>query len=107
MTENSNIRFNIKRLRKEKSLTLEELARKIGSTKSYVWDLENKPSIRPSADKVYKLSVALGTTVEHLMGMSDNPKEEFDQVFFREYKGLKPQTKKQLKAILDALKDDN
>ncbi len=32
----------IKELRKEKGLTLEQLAEIIGSGKSYIWDLENK-----------------------------------------------------------------
>ena len=32
----------IKELRKEKGLTLEQLAELIGSGKSYIWELENK-----------------------------------------------------------------
>ena len=94
----------IRELRKKKSLTLEALAEEIGTTKSYIWDLENKPSIRPSADKVYKLAVALGTTVENLIGISENADEAEDKVFFREYQNLKSETKQQLRAILHALK---
>ena len=104
---NSEIGSKIRQLRKRKSLTLESLAQEIGSTKSYVWDLENKPNVRPSADKVYKLALALETTVEDLMGISKNPDEVKDQVFFREYQGLKPKTKQQLQAILDALKKND
>ncbi|BCO30026.1 transcriptional regulator [Thiohalobacter sp. COW1] len=94
----------ISELRKSKGLTLEGLAKKIGSTKSYVWELENKPGIRPSAETVYKIAVALETTVEDLMGKPINADDVQDQVFFREYQGLKQETKKQLKSILDALK---
>jgi len=53
---------------------------------------------------VYKLSVALGVTVEELM--DTKPADEKDQVFFREYKQLKPETKNQLKKIMEAIKND-
>jgi len=89
-------------LRKKRNMTLQELADAIQSTKSYVWELENKPGIRPSADTAYKLAVALGVTVEDLMGRT--PEDQDDQVFFREFRGLRPETKKQLKTILEALK---
>ena len=94
----------IRELRKNKGLTLEALAEKIGSTKSYVWELENKPNIRPSATKVYKIAVVLETTVEDLMGESVSADEVEDQVFFREYHELKLETKQQLKSILNVLK---
>lgn len=88
--------------RENKKMTLQGLADEIGSTKSYIWELENKPNIKPSAQTVYKLAVALGVTVEDLLG--EETTDQNDQVFFREYKGLKEDTKKQLKNILDALK---
>lgn len=98
----------LERLRTGQELTLEGLAEKIGSTKSYIWELENKPNIRPSASLVYRLSIALGTTVGVLMGESE-PEDlsEEDQVFFRNYEQLKPKTKKQLSRIMDALMDDD
>ncbi len=90
------------RTRPKKAITLEELAKKIGSTKSYIWELENKPGIRPSAETVYKLAKALEVTVEELM--DNRPADAEDQVFYREYKHLKPATKRRLKEIMDALK---
>jgi transcriptional regulator with XRE-family HTH domain len=102
MMNNSFQQKRLADLRQERKMTLQELANAIQSTKSYVWELENKSGIRPSADTVYKLAIALGVTVEDLMG--DIPQDQEDQVFFREYKGLKSETKKQLKNILDALK---
>lgn len=105
MTESFGER--LRRLREQADLTLEKLAVEIGSTKSYVWELENKPNIRPSADLVYKLSIALGTTVGVLLGeTAPSDLAEQDQVFFRNYEKLKPQTKRQLSRIMDALIDD-
>ena len=94
----------LSRLREERGLTLEALAEEIGSTKSYVWELEKKPNIRPSASLVYKLSVALNTTVGVLLGETAvQDAAEEDQVFFRKYQPLKPQTKRQLADIMDVL----
>ena len=98
----------LKRLREEAGLTLQALAEAIESTKSYVWELENKPNIRPSADLVYKLSVALDTTVGVLMGEAAvGDLAEQDQVFFRNYQELKLDTKKRLSRIMDALMEDD
>jgi len=48
----------LKKLRKSKNLTLEQLAKKIGSCKSYIWELENKnPNI--SGSKLLSLAHVL------------------------------------------------
>ena len=44
----------IKRLRKGKGLTLEQLADRTESSKSYIWELENKNVPRPSAEKTFE-----------------------------------------------------
>ena len=98
----------LQRLRKKNKLTLEELAIKTDSTKSYVWELENKPNIRPSAELVYKLSKVLNTTVDVLLGeKSIDEMSEKDKVFFRRYQPLKQETKDQLARIMDALIGDD
>lgn len=98
----------LQRLRVKRGLSLEKLAKKVDSTKSYVWELENKPNIRPSAELVYKLSKALKTTVDVLMGEKE-PQDlpEKDQVFFRNYQQLKPDTKEQLTKIMDVLAEED
>lgn len=98
----------LQRLRKRRNLTLDGLASQIGSTKSYVWDLENKPTIRPSADLVHRLATALDTTVGVLMGeAAPDDVPERDQVFFRNYQKLQPDTKRRLSRIMDALMEDD
>ncbi len=98
----------LSRLRLEKKLTLEELAAEIGSTKSYMWELENKPTIRPSAELVYKLSKALKTTVAVLLGEKDHHElPEEDAVFFRGYQKLKDDDKKRLSRIMDVLMEED
>ena len=103
----NEIGHRISELRKEKGMTLEALAEKIGSTKSYIWGLENKSTIRPSAEKIYRIAVELDTTVEYLLGKSLSDDDNESQVFFRDYRKLNPETKKQLKSILRVLKNSS
>lgn len=94
---------NLYNARKSKCFTLEKLAEKVDSTKSYIWTLENKENPNPSMELVKKLAKELEVTVEYLVGKRPNDE---DQVFFREYTDLKPETKHQLRNILKALKEE-
>ena len=91
-------------MRKSKKLTLEELATRVGTTKSYIWELENKPNIQPSAALVTKLANELNCTVEHLMEGEGN---DADRIFFREYQQLNDDTKSTLSKIMKSLKDND
>ena len=72
----------IKARRTELKLTLEEVAKLIGSGKSYVWELENKNIARPSAEKLLKLAEALQTSMSYLLGTEENfPKEDLRDKF--------------------------
>ena len=53
--------------RERLQLSLEDLAKRIGSTKSYMWELENRDVSRPSAEKVFKLAEVFGVTAEYLL----------------------------------------
>lgn len=92
----------IRELRNEHGLSLEQLAQQIGSTKSYIWELEKKPKIKPSAEIVSKLANALNVTMDFLM--NEQKTSDKDAVFFREYTELSDTTKTQLMHILQALK---
>lgn len=92
----------IRELRNERGLSLEQLANIVGSNKSYIWELEKKPDIKPSAELVSKLAQALNVTMDSLM--EESRENDRDIVFFREYKSLKEETKAQLMSILQAIK---
>jgi transcriptional regulator with XRE-family HTH domain len=57
----------IKQLRKLNKLTLEQLAKKAGTCKSYIWELENSLKLDVSARILHGISKALNTTVENLL----------------------------------------
>ena len=98
----------IRALRKQKKLSLEQLADLADSSKSYIWELENKDDPKPSAYKIGKIAVVLEVTTDFLLTESvATPGEEvIDEAFFRKYKSMPDGTKKRLRKILEAWDDD-
>lgn len=99
----------LKDLRKQKGLTLEKLADMAGLSKSYLWELENRESQRPSAEKLTSLADVLGVAVSYFIEEDVRAPEERhrDEAFFRNYQKLEPEAKEQLRRILDTFKTKN
>ena len=96
----------IKEERERLDLSLEQLGERIGSAKSYMWELENKESVRPSAEKVFKLANAFGVTPEYLMDDSGRVQRNVDQAFFSKFQKLSDSKKKFLYKFMDTLDDE-
>ena len=98
----------IRRQRKRLGLSLDEFAELAESSKSYIWELENKDDPKPSAEKIGKIASVLEVTTEFLLTESTTPpgEEVIDEAFFRKYKSMPEGTKKRLRKILDAWDDD-
>jgi transcriptional regulator with XRE-family HTH domain len=93
----------IRQLRKEKELTLEDLAKLTESSKSYIWELENKNMPRPSADKIGKIAAVLGVTPEFLLDTSEaSPTPNVvDEAFYRKYRKMDPEVKAKIRSIVE------
>ena len=98
----------LRALRKQKKLSLEQLAELTDSSKSYIWELENKDDPKPSAEKIGKIATVLEVTTEFLLTESaTTPDEEvLDEAFFRKYKNMSEPDKKKIRKILDAWEDE-
>jgi transcriptional regulator with XRE-family HTH domain len=96
----------LRALRKERGFTLEGLAGLAGLSKSYVWELENRESQRPSAEKLTALADALGVAATYFIEEDVRAPEErhLDEAFFRGYQKLEPDAKEQLRKILTTFK---
>ena len=66
----------IRAMRKEKGISLAELAQQSRVSKAYLSQLENGESARPSAEVLYNIAVALGTSIGVLMGKRIVKREE-------------------------------
>ena len=98
----------IRRLRKEKGYTLEKLAELAESSKSYVWELENKLPPRPSADKISKIARVLGVTAEYLLDPGNTEvAEAADEAFYRKYRRMDSTTKDRIRRMVDVWDDDD
>ncbi|KAE8759646.1 helix-turn-helix domain-containing protein [Paraburkholderia madseniana] len=98
----------IRAQRKLLKLTLDQLAEKTGSSKSYIWELENRPVVRPSAEKIARIAEVFGVTVEFLLDdeKRDPSSADADQVFFRRVSQLDATKRAQLERFLKAIDDE-
>jgi transcriptional regulator with XRE-family HTH domain len=98
----------IRELRKEKGYTLEKLAELTDSSKSYIWELENKNPPRPSGEKVGKIASVLGVTAEYLLDPTEKVRvaDATDEAFYRKYRRMPPATKDRIRRMVELWGDD-
>lgn len=98
----------IRTLRKAKGYTLEKLAELSESSKSYIWELENKNPPRPSGEKVAKIAAVLGVTADYLIDQTETLKVEdaADTAFYRKYRKMPDDTKEKIRRMVDLWGDD-
>lgn len=105
----SRLGEKLHKLRKEKGFTLDQLAEKSGLSKSYLWELENRESQRPSAEKLTALANVF--CVAATFFIEDDvrtPKQRhLDEGFFREYQKLDDDAKAQLRKILETFRKES
>ena len=96
-------------LRKEKGFTLQQLAELTGSSKSYIWELENRSPPRPSAEKLFKIADKLETSIEYLLDEDDEVTmvDATDASFYRKYRRMDATTKERIRRMVDLWKDDD
>lgn len=94
----------IKELRMAKGMTLDQLANATSSSKSYIWELENKDPPRPSAEKLGAIAQVLGVTTDYLIGREDvTLADAEDKAFFREYSQMSDGTRQKIRAMAKLL----
>jgi len=98
----------IRKLRKEKKLTLDELAKKTDTSKGYIWELENRDTRKPSAEKVMKIAEVLGVTTEFLF--DDTKAEPDDNVLkaalFRNFEKLEKDDQERFMKMIENWSDE-
>lgn len=97
----TTIGIKIKSLRDQKGYTLDELAELSQSSKSYIWELENKNPPRPSADKLAKIAKALGVTMDYFIDEDMTEEDAADQMFYREYRKKDPKIKEKIRKMIE------
>jgi transcriptional regulator with XRE-family HTH domain len=102
----STIGMKIRELRNGKGYTLDELAALSESSKSYIWELENKNPPRPSAQKLAKIAKALDVTMDYFMNDQVTEENATDQMFYRKYQKMDPEVKEKIRKMIDLWDDE-
>lgn len=101
----------IKALREEKGYTLDKFAELTKSSKSYVWEVENKEEgqQRPSAEKISVFAKVLGVTIEYLLDDENALTKESaeDAHFYRNYQKMDEKTKAKIRTMVDLWNEDD
>ena len=92
----------IKRHRNEKGYSLDKLAALTDSSKSYLWELENRDTRKPSGEKLTRIAQALEVTTDYLLDDSDEPGDEvLKEAFYRSFKKLDLDDQEKIKQMID------
>ncbi|MEE9985531.1 helix-turn-helix transcriptional regulator [Agrobacterium pusense] len=98
----STLGEKLKQLRRQKKYSLDELAKQSGASKSYLWELENRPDRKPSAEKLIDIARVLDVTTDYLI--DDNATfddAQIKEVFFRKFNTLDAETKGRVMDMID------
>lgn len=92
----------IKALRKKKGYSLEKLGELTETSKSYIWELENRSSCNPTTDKLAKISSALDVTADYLTNDDVEPSQiVLKDAFFRKFTKLSIADQKKFEQMIE------
>ena len=98
-----SLKNKLKERRLELQISLDELAKRANTSKSYLWELENRDTRKPSAEKLTAIAQALDVTTDYLLddnaGFDDGHMKE---AFFRKFNRLEDSDKKRIEDMINA-----
>lgn len=99
----------LREARTSRSLTLEGLAEVIGSSKAYIWQLENKKNAKPSAELLLKIANYFGESPDYFLDDSScEPTEgQLEDAFFRKFQSLSLSDKLTIQRIASKFENDD
>lgn len=104
----SSLQAKLKELRSKKGLSLDQLAEITETSKSYLWELENRDTRKPSAEKLAKIAQALDVTTEYLFDDTATLDDSvIKEAFFRKFNRLDAEDQKKIEGIIDMWSKDD
>lgn len=98
----------LKEHRKDKGYSLGQLSRLSGVSKSYLWELENRPERKPSGNTLAQLAKALEVTADYLLDEKALPDDKMtDTIFLRKFNSLKASDQTKILEIMDLWGSNN
>lgn len=95
----------LRQMRTSRGVTLEVLAAAVGSSKAYMWQLENKPNAKLSAEMLLKLAGYFNQSPEFFIDDEQiEPSEnQMEDAFFRKFKKLSDSDKRTIERMISGL----
>jgi transcriptional regulator with XRE-family HTH domain len=101
-TMTTSLGAKMKRHRQEKGYSLDKLAELTDSSKSYIWELENRDARKPSGEKLTRIAQALEVTTDYLLDETAEPGDEvLKEAFFRKFSKLDPDDQAKINQMID------
>ena len=92
----------LKKHRAEHGYSLDRLAKLSESSKSYLWELENRDTRKPSATKLKKIADVLSVTTEYLLDENATLDDKhLKEVFFRKFNRLDDGDKERIEEMIE------
>lgn len=99
----ASLKDKLREHRKKLGYSLDDLARLSGSSKSYLWELENREERKPSAEKLTKIAEVLQVTTDYLLDeKADMDDSQIKEAFFRKFNRLDDDDKNRIRDMIDA-----
>lgn len=92
----------LKHHRQKKGLSLDKLAEITECSKSYLWELENRETLKPSAEKITRIAQALSVTTDYLLDECAGPDEEvMMEAFYRSFSKLSSEDRQRIQDMVE------
>jgi transcriptional regulator with XRE-family HTH domain len=104
---NRPLAIKIKEKRLERGWTLEKLAQSVGTSKGYIWQIENTRVVNPSVFLIGRIARELHCTVDYLIDIEKvtmSPDDRFLTLFWR-YGKLNEMSKEIISKLIDLLEE--
>lgn len=99
----STLAEKLRKLRKEKGLSLDEVATATNGSKSYLWALETNNDKKPSADKLMEIAKFYGVTTDYLLNEDNDKPFDTAQKIFTRVKSLSEEDQKEIEKMVEAI----
>lgn len=94
--------------RTRRGVTLDQLAEAVGSSKAYVWQLENKKNAKPSAELLLRIADFFAEDPHFFLDDNVDERDEahLDEALFRKIKRLSERDKKLIEQMISGIEGD-
>lgn len=101
----STLGEKLRDLRKKRGISLDEVAEKTGTSKSYLWELEKNPDRKPSADKLGVLADFYNVSISFLLEDEEEQLDTVQEQIFTRIKKMDPKDREKVNKMLEAFFD--